>query len=76
MISAVELVYYLTVGFALYLYDDAYYGRLWEQLSGKWANWKRYFRNEISHVQKEAAQAEAIVKSKLRHPFNNRTNAW
>lgn len=76
MVSAVELVYYLTVGFALYLYDNAYYGRLWAQLSGEWAKWKRYFRNEISHAQKEAALAEAIAKSKLRHPFNNRTNAW
>lgn len=76
MVSAVELVYYLTVGFGLHLYDNEYYGRLLEQLSRKWAKWKRYFRNEISHAHREVALADAIAKSKLRHPFNNRPNAW
>ncbi|XP_030370431.1 pickpocket protein 19-like, partial [Scaptodrosophila lebanonensis] len=35
MVSAVELFYYLTLGFALHLYDNAYYGVLWDEVKLK-----------------------------------------
>ncbi|XP_034488709.1 pickpocket protein 19 [Drosophila innubila] len=73
MVSGVELVYYLTVGFAMHLYDNAYFGVLRENLKQKWAKWLCYLRNGISHAHQET---EAMTKSKLRHPFNKRINAW
>ncbi|XP_060648626.1 pickpocket protein 19 [Drosophila nasuta] len=76
MVSGVELVYYLTVGFGLHLYDNAYYGLLRDNLKQKWAKWLFYLRNGLSHAHHDTMSAEAKSKSQLRHPFNNRINAW
>ncbi|KAM8707134.1 hypothetical protein ACLKA7_011263 [Drosophila subpalustris] len=76
MVSGVELIYYLTVGFAMHLYDNSYYGLLRESLKQKWAKFLLYLRNGISHAQQQTEATEAMAKSQLRHPFNKRTNAW
>ncbi|XP_064535143.1 pickpocket protein 19 [Drosophila montana] len=78
MVSCVELLYFLTVGFALHLYHNNYYVVLRKKLKAMWSKGMRYLRNEVSHIHQEAESgpAESLAKSKLRHPFNNRTNAW
>ncbi|XP_017083077.1 pickpocket protein 19 [Drosophila eugracilis] len=70
MVSAFELVYYLTVGLAMHLYDHKYYRVLGKQLRIKWRKFKGYLKNEVGQL------AEVPVEGKLRHPFNNRKNVW
>ncbi|TDG48727.1 hypothetical protein AWZ03_004839 [Drosophila navojoa] len=76
MVSGVELIYFLTVGFSVYLYDNNYYAILRKNLKSKWAMGLRYLRNEVSHTHQGAHPAEPKSKSKLRHPFSSRANAW
>ncbi|XP_017858756.1 PREDICTED: pickpocket protein 19 [Drosophila arizonae] len=76
MVSGVELIYFLTVGFAVYLYDNNYYAILRKNLQNKWTMGLRYLRNEVSHTRQEAHPADPKLKSKLRHPFSSRANVW
>ncbi|ALC46191.1 ppk20 [Drosophila busckii] len=78
MVSGVELLYSLTVGFALHLYDHAYYAVLRVHWQQKWRNWQRYLHNEfVVNQQNVAATTEALhTNNKLRHPFKARANAW
>ncbi|KQS52076.1 pickpocket protein 19 [Drosophila erecta] len=72
MVSAFELIYYLTVGLAVHLYDNQYYGVLLKHLKVKWSTFKGYLGNE---VEIPAAHKDAS-DSQLRHPFKHRKNAW
>ncbi|KMZ06632.1 pickpocket protein 19 [Drosophila simulans] len=76
MVSAFELIYYLTVGLAMHLYDHQYYGVLFKHLKVKWANFKGYLRNEVSHLAENPAAHKDTNERKLRHPFNYRKNVW
>lgn len=76
MVSGVELIYFLTVGFAVYLYDNNYYAILRKNLQNKWAMGLRYLRNEVSHTHQGSLPVDPKLKSKLRHPFSSRANVW
>ncbi|EDV92699.1 GH18687 [Drosophila grimshawi] len=76
MVSGVELIYFLTVGFLLHLYDNKYNVVFCKNLKRMWVKCLRYLQNEVSHVHHESGIVKATPKSKLRHPFNKRTNAW
>nr|XP_044251551.1 pickpocket protein 19 isoform X2 [Drosophila takahashii] len=76
MVSAFELIYYLTVGLAMHLYDNRYYGVLSKQLRIKWGKFKSYLKNEVSHLAEHPANQKEVGKSQLRHPFNQRKNVW
>ncbi|EDV30550.1 uncharacterized protein Dana_GF22877 [Drosophila ananassae] len=72
MVSAFELIYYLTVGLAMHLYDNHYYGVLNKQIKMQWLSFKRYLKNEVGHL----ADNPGNQKAKLRHPSDQRKNAW
>lgn len=76
MVSAFELIYYLTVGLAMHLYDHQYYGVLFKHLKAKWVNLKGYLRNEVGHLAENPAAHKDTNDRKLRHPFNYRKNVW
>ncbi|KAH8355900.1 hypothetical protein KR200_001468 [Drosophila serrata] len=72
MVSAFELVYYLTVGLAMHLYDNKYYRVLRKQIRLKWRKFKSYLKNEVHHL----AEHPVAPKGQIRHPFNQSKNAW
>lgn len=72
MVSAFELIYYLTVGLAMHLYDNHYYGVLTKHLKMQWHSFKKYLKNEVGNL----ADIPANQKGKLRHPSDHRKNAW
>ncbi|KAI8046465.1 pickpocket protein 19 [Drosophila gunungcola] len=76
VVSAFELIYYLTVGLAMHLYDNKYYGVLNKQLRIKWRTFKNYLKNDVSHLGESPAAQKNICEGNLRHPFNNRKNVW
>ncbi|XP_039494491.1 pickpocket protein 19 [Drosophila santomea] len=76
MVSAFELIYYLTVGLAVHLYDNQYYGVLMKHLKVKWASFRGYLRNEVSHLAEIPAVHKDANESQFRHPFKYRKNAW
>ncbi|XP_068155132.1 pickpocket protein 19 [Drosophila tropicalis] len=73
MVSAVELLYYLTLGFALHLYDHSYYGILYKRMKHKWQQSVHYFHNGVGHL---GEHHQEQTTPKMRHPFNNKTQVW
>ncbi|XP_033244335.1 pickpocket protein 19-like [Drosophila miranda] len=78
MVSAFELIYYLTVGFGMHLYDNSYYGVLHRKMKIKWRTFKSYLKNEVTHLadhQVHPSQKEQTT-NKIRHPLHHQRNAW
>ncbi|XP_037731554.1 pickpocket protein 19 [Drosophila subpulchrella] len=76
MVSAFELIYYLTVGLAMHLYDNRYYVVLNKQLRFKWQKFKSYLKNDVNPLAEIPATQKDNREGKLRHPFNHRKNVW
>jgi len=76
MVSAFELVYYLTVGLAMHLYDNKYYVALNKRLRFKWQKFKSYLKNDVNPLAEIPAPQKDNREGKLRHPFNHRKNVW
>ncbi|XP_034661364.1 pickpocket protein 19 [Drosophila subobscura] len=79
MVSGFELIYYLTIGFGMHLYDNSYFGVLRQKVKMNWHTFKRYLQNEVSHLadhQVHPTQAKEEAKGKIRHPLQHERNAW
>lgn len=73
LVSAVELLYYATFGFGLYLYDNNYFTVLKQNLKDLRQKWAIGFRNSLRDEHEFASNTIKTYQAK--HP-KHKENRW